>query len=292
MARLGASGDNDNDLEISGVEYRFPVGKKGRVSLATKGAGFTNVANTLNPLLDSGNQGAISRFGRRNPIYRQGGGAGIGIEYELSDRWSLGIAYNVDDADKPDKGFGRSNYGIFAQLTFEPSKKSKIGLSYVHSHNSIDTKTGSKGANNPFNGASEAISANSIGLQGTLSVSSNLTLSAWLGYTKATAKDLPNNPTASIFNWAVTLALTDLGKEGALAGIVIGQQPKLIGNEYQIVGETYKDRDTSLHLEAFYTFPINDSISITPGILVINNPEHNSSNDNIYIGTLRTTFSF
>ena len=292
MARLSTRGDNGNNIEVSKIEYRFPVGKKARVSIATKGAGFTNVADTLNPFLDNSSKGAISRFGRRNPIYRQGGGSGIGIEYELSDRLNLGIAYNADDADEPDTGLGNSDYGIIAQLTFTPSKKAKIGLTYVHSHNNIKTRTGSEGANDPFDNASEAISANSLGLQGTFSVSRNLTLSSWLGYTRATAKDLPNNPTATIFNWAVTLALTNLGREGSVAGIVIGQPPKLIDNEYQVAGETNTDQDTSLHLEAFYTFPINDSISITPGILIITNPEHNSSNDTIYIGTLRTTFSF
>ncbi|MEO1377904.1 MAG: carbohydrate porin, partial [Cyanobacteria bacterium J06635_10] len=33
-------------------------------------------------------------------------------------------------------------------------------------------------------------------------------------------------------------------------------------------------------------------ISITPGLLVIFNPEHNNDNDTIYVGTVRTTFSF
>ncbi|MDJ0674332.1 MAG: iron uptake porin [Calothrix sp. MO_167.B42] len=292
MARLSTRGDSDNNLEVSKIEYRFPVGEKSRVSIATKGAGFTNVADTLNPFVDNSTKGAISRFGRRNPIYRQGGGAGIGIEYELSNQLNFGIAYNTSDADKPDTGLSNSDYGIIAQLTFIPSSRGKISFTYVHSHNSINTRTGSAGANDPFNDASEAISANSLGLQGTFSVSSNLTLSGWLGYTRATAKDLPNNPTATIFNWAVTLALTNLGREGSVAGIVIGQPPKLIDNEYQVAKETSTDKDTSLHLEAFYTFPINDSISITPGILIITNPEHNSSNDTVYVGTLRTTFNF
>ncbi|MCA1994697.1 MAG: carbohydrate porin [Coleofasciculus sp. S288] len=37
---------------------------------------------------------------------------------------------------------------------------------------------------------------------------------------------------------------------------------------------------------------INDSIEITPGLLVILNPEHDRGNDTIYVGTIVTTFSF
>jgi superfamily I DNA and/or RNA helicase len=63
-----------------------------------------------------------------------------------------------------------------------------------------------------------------------------------------------NEPEASIFNYAVTLAFADFGKEGNVAGFVIGQPPKLTDNDYEDKGEKYKDEGTSLHLEAFYLF--------------------------------------
>ena len=85
----------------------------------------------------------------------------------------------------------------------------------------------------------------------------------------------------------MNLAFPDLGKEGNLLGIVIGQPPKVTSNDLGLT-----DSDTSLHLEAFYRFQATDNISITPGLVVITNPEHNSSNDTIYLGTLRTTFTF
>jgi carbohydrate-selective porin OprB len=52
------------------------------------------------------------------------------------------------------------------------------------------------------------------------------------------------------------------------------------------------DTDTSYHLEGLYKVQLNDNIAITPGLLVIFNPEHNDRNDTIYVGTVRTTFSF
>jgi hypothetical protein len=74
---------------------------------------------------------------------------------------------------------------------------------------------------------------------------------------------------------------------GMAAGVVFGQPPKIIQNEFGI-----DEPDTSLNIEAFYRFQVNDDISITPGLLVITNPEHNRNNDTIYVGTIRTTFSF
>lgn len=88
------------------------------------------------------------------------------------------------------------------------------------------------------------------------------------------------------------MAFPDLGKEGSVATMVIGQPPKLIDNDFEVRGRRYKDEDTALHLEGSYTFPATDNIDITSGILVIINPEHNSSNDTIYVGTIQTVFSF
>ncbi len=59
-----------------------------------------------------------------------------------------------------------------------------------------------------------------------------------------------------------------------------------------LVGSFGEDQDTSLHVEAFYQYQVNDNISITPGIIWLTAPDHNSANDDIIIGTIRTTFAF
>jgi len=70
---------------------------------------------------------------------------------------------------------------------------------------------------------------------------------------------------------------------------VVGQPPKITHNSF---GDAFEDQDTSLHLEAFYHLQITDNLAITPGLFLITNPEHNNNNDKIYIGTVRTTFTF
>jgi hypothetical protein len=104
-----------------------------------------------------------------------------------------------------------------------------------------------------------------------------------------TAKDLSDNPQADIFTWTAFLALEDVGREGSVAGFIFGQPPKVLDNSF---GDNFEDPDTSLHIETFYRFPVNDNVTITPGLYIITSPEHNSNNDTIFIGTIRTTFTF
>ena len=92
-----------------------------------------------------------------------------------------------------------------------------------------------------------------------------------------------------IWNWAVTLGFPDLGKEGNLGGIIVGMEPKVTDSSVNQIAE---DDDTSLHIEAFYQYQLTDNIAITPGVIWLTAPDHNSDNDDVVIGVLRTTFSF
>jgi len=83
------------------------------------------------------------------------------------------------------------------------------------------------------------------------------------------------------------LGIKDFGKEGNTLGLIFGQPPKLTGGK----GIT-RDANTSYHLEGLYKMKLSDNILVTPGVLVIFNPEHNDKNSTEYVGTLRTTFTF
>ena len=288
MTRLGFEGDSRNRIDVDTLQYRFPVGEQAIVYINAQ-ASSDDFADTVNPLLDSGGRGAISRFGRRNPIYRQIGSTGVGLIYDFSKAASLSLGYLADNANEPSSGLFGGSYGAIAQLVLEPSKALDLGLTYLFSYNNFNTGTGSERANDPFDGDADKVMANSFGVEVNFKVSRAFNLGGWVGYTKARAEDLPNEPEANIFNYAITFAFPDLGKEGNLAGIVFGQPPKVTGND---LGTNFKDRDTSIHLEVFYRLQATDNISITPGLLIITNPEHNESNDTVYLGLVRTTFRF
>jgi hypothetical protein len=292
MARLTfQEDDSQNQFELSRLEYRVPVSKRATVYVEAVGGSLRDFADPLNPLTGSG-RGAISRFGQRNPIYRQGSGSGVGLEYELNDKLSISLGYLADDAEDPETGIGGGSYGAIAQLTLAPTQNLDFGFTYVRSYNNLDTGTGSRRANDPFNDSSDAIAANSLGLQSRIRISPKFLLGGWVGFTQARAIDLPGDPQATVWNWAITLATPDLGREGSLGGIVIGQPPKLTSNQFQLDQQNYVDPGTSLHLEAFYRLPVVNDIAVTFGLLTILNPEHDPKNNSIYVGTVRTTFSF
>jgi carbohydrate-selective porin OprB len=52
------------------------------------------------------------------------------------------------------------------------------------------------------------------------------------------------------------------------------------------------ENDTSLHLEAYYRYKLNDNISITPSIIWITAPNQDADNEDIVVGGIRTTFAF
>jgi porin len=82
--------------------------------------------------------------------------------------------------------------------------------------------------------------------------------------------------------WMAGVAVRDLLKPGALAGVGAGQP--FIENAIGDASQT--------NFEAFYNFPITNNITLTPLVQVIMNPGNQDSNGTIYTGTLRTVFSF
>ncbi|MEO0844653.1 MAG: iron uptake porin, partial [Cyanobacteria bacterium J06643_5] len=124
-------------------------------------------------------------------------------------------------------------------------------------------------------------------VQAHFKVTSNISVGGWYGY--ADAEQVGGTGDGEIQYWAANLGIKDFGAKGSTLGLIFGQPPKLTDSDDTVNGE---DPDTSYHLEALYKLPINDNIAITPGVLVIFNPEHDNDNDTIYVGTLRTTFKF
>lgn len=89
MTRLGFDGDNGNDIQLDDFFYRFPVTEFAEVKVDFDASEFNDNVYTFNPAFESSGRGAISRFGRFNPIYRQGEG-GSGLTVNLNPQGKLG----------------------------------------------------------------------------------------------------------------------------------------------------------------------------------------------------------
>ncbi len=280
LARLSIQGDDQFQVSLSRLEYQFPIGKDTEVFVQAIGGSISDIADPLNPRFSSSSRGAISRFGQRNPLYRQGGSTGIGLSHDFSDRINLSLGYLGDDQDL----LSDEESVAFAQLTLEPIESIQIGLLYTYGLNGLDTGTGSQQANDPFADQSEAIAAHSVGLQTTAELTDQLTVSGWAGYTRATATDLAHRPQADILNWALTLGYSDLFLDHTLGGVIVGRPPHVMSDP--------TPTSPTWHLEVFYQIPLSDNITLTPGIVVITHPEADPNRSSIVVGTLRTLFRF
>ncbi|MGP1384417.1 MAG: iron uptake porin [Thainema sp.] len=298
MTRLAFDRSNQNDFDIGSLFYRFPVGDDLTVQVdAAKGTYSMNILPTFNPRISSGIAGAVSRFGRFNPIYYQGfPGVGVTGQYDFGDSVSLAVGYLSPDntANDPTIGLFGGGYTALAQLDVHPSNTVDLGLTYAHSFYppgsvAVAGGTGSLLANAPFGDL--ATSADHLGLESSLRLGSEVTLSGWAGLSFATAEHssgaIATGDSATIFNWAVSLGLADLGGRGNLGGIIVGQPPKVTANSGGAVDEA-----SAWHLEAFYRYQLNEHVSLIPGCFVVLNPEHDSANDTIWVGSLRTVFQF
>lgn len=280
LARLSIQGDDQYQVSLSRLDYEFPLGEDTDVFVQAIGGSISDIADPLNPLFSSSSRGAISRFGQRNPLYRQGGSTGIGLSHDFSDRINLSLGYLGDNQDL----ISDEASVAFAQLTLEPTDSIRFGLLYTYGLNGLDSGTGSQQANDPFADQSDAISAHSVGLQATAEITEQLTVSGWAGYTQATATDLPGQPQADILNWAITLGYSDLFRDRTLGGLIIGRPPHVISTSNQA--------SSAWHLEVFYQIPMNEHITLTPGLVVITNPEADPNRSPIVVGILRTLFRF
>lgn len=297
MTSLIGAVNTGNNVILSSLFYEFPIGDRGIIAIAPIADFPTRIFPALNPV------SSISTFGAESPIYSFAFGGGAIAYYQFTDQIAAGISYLSSSASAPNQGLFNGQYTALTQVTYTPSDKIGIAFTYGHYYaptpgtasNNITGRKGSQFAQLPF-GGNTPTSSDAFGLQFTYKLTDKLTLGGWTSYFNAQAEGSPTvsnlngsrGADADIWSWAVTASLTDLGKLGSQLSFVFGMPPKVTSND---VIER-RDPDTSLHFELSYRYPLTDRILITPGFLMITNPEHNAGNDTIWVGLMRTTFVF
>jgi Carbohydrate-selective porin, OprB family/S-layer homology domain len=290
--RLAFDNNNGNSVEIDDLYYTFPLfdGKfKGYVG--ANGLNIDDIFYTANPILESSGTGALSRFGRYNPLVIRGvEGAGLGASANLGEKLSVTGLYLTDNGADPSDGEGVANgsFSTGAQVKFSPNENLDVALSYVYGYQQEDSvnltgSTASDLAQSPFGDI--ATRAHNVGLGANFQLGEKIVLAGWGGGTFAS--DVNGDNDAVLYTANLNVSLLDLGKEGAVLSLGGGVPPSLVKNEG---GE--EDEDTTFLIEASYKYPINDNILITPGAYYVISPDGNSDNENQIVGVLRTTFQF
>ena len=298
---LSFGNSETHELELEELHYSFGVNDNLDLIVGATGVGAEDIAPTINILDGDGRSGSISVFGTRNPLYNSPGDAGIGVVHRPLDSVEITAGYLASPANESEPGRGLFNgtYSALGQIAIAPSDSLSLAATYIHSYNQSDTETGTNTSNlrsqtaAVFGEATPTIS-NSYGLEISWTVSDRIVLGGWGGLSRvsnlSTLERQIDRGTLDVWNWAATLAFPDLGREGSLAGIVVGSEPTATKSTIE---NLEADSDRSLHLEAFYQYQVNNSIAITPGVIWITEPDSDIQNsEDLVIGTIRTTFSF
>ena len=298
--RLAFATNTTGTFEIDKFYYRFPVGDSLRVYVGANALDSDDIADTLNPYFESSDSGALSRFGRFDPLlFRAPSGAGLGLAYKINPQFTVAASYLANSGDAPNAASATGRGGLFnggysanIQLLFAPTTDLKFGFAYARTFEPIGlvnvvSSTGSEFGRRPF--TNQDTSADRYGAQFNWQASKGFNVGGWVGFANARQESgVGRGNTANLFNWSLNLAFPDLFANGNTGGIIFGQPPKVTSNSIA----SRIDPDTSYLLELQYNFRVSKNISITPGIFAVFNPNQNALNPTTWVATVRTLFSF
>ncbi|AFZ24108.1 putative S-layer protein [Cylindrospermum stagnale PCC 7417] len=291
MARLAWQADYENQVKLDSLEYRV-AGLGDRVVFTFKPVGFSlgSVLSVNSPYADAGG-GAISLFAGSSPLFKIGSlDAGLGFDWLLSDTVRLQFAYGTRNTNDSNQGlFSTDHSALGVQLLYKPTSSLITGLTYINAYakdGQLDTGTGSGNADTS-GGLNAPAQIHALNASMKWQLTNQVVFSLWGGAVVTDA--LTSDAVALTTTYQASLGLYDpFGRKGDLFGLIIGQPLKL-NNGYLF---TNIDRGNSTHYEVFYRFLVNDNIAITPGFFIVTDPGHISSNNDIFVGAIRTTFSF
>lgn len=318
------SGNTDDIVRLIGLEYRFPITQKfaANVILANRFVFNQLFLRQFVPYYAPG-QGPVSAFAETPPVFYLGAGAGIALFYEIFDGAVLSGTYLATFADSPgdDRGLFNGDYVANVILNYAPSPKLFLQLVYQHGYfgtsfcpvdnpltppscGNFGFHNGQPFRGNGFIGTSLANKFDDAGIffPDASEVASNAyTISGYYeilpgvligGVGTFINARLINRGDAKIWSWSVQAAFPDLFQPGDQGGLILGMEPTLTGlrSKGEWIG-TFEN-DTSLHIEAYYKFRINDNIAITPSVIWITSPNQDHDNDDIVIGGIRTSVEF
>ena len=297
MAILSYQTNTDDEFQIFKLEYRFPAfGDRVVFTFRPVNFSLNSVLTANSPYFDAG-RGSISRFTDSSPIFKIGRlDSGLGFDWLVTDKVRLQVAYGTRDSENPGNAptgqggitdAGHSAVGV--QFLTVPFDNVLTGVTYINAYSEdgyLDTFTGSLNADTS-GGLGLPANINAVGGTVQWRVWEKITLGAWGGWVFTNYINSDAHATSNTYLFSVGMS-DPFGRQGDLFAVLFGKPLKLVDGDNGIE----EDEDTSYHIETFYRYKVNDFITITPGVFVVTNPEHNKDNETIVIGVLRTTFRF
>lgn len=302
-----------NQFNIRELFYSFPVASNVNVVVGPRinfyryfdGNRFTNFVTGATSFNSNGStlSNAVDR------------GSGAVVAWTINPQFRLTAAYlgentefltapNNNTSSNPQQGlFGGTNT-LTAELVYSPSKDSNFRFLYTRSNIKA---TGSRitgaiaeplpygfaddGAGGPIDNAT----ADTFILNFDWLVSKGFGVFGRYSYGSTKITPIPpsvqTGGSVNVNAFQFGLAFPDLFKQGAL-GVLSFVVPHSYSSGRNFLASGGGNGATQYDLEASYYYPISKNIAIVPAVYAIFNPNSFSTNPTVFVGNLRTQFSF
>jgi hypothetical protein len=279
----------NNAVGIDWLAYQFPYANTNVYVAAYNGIHVDYAPSYGSNFEDfTGGNGALSNFAESSPIYKIGGGAGVGTNFPISETGlksvSVGYLSGSANSNAAGKGLFNGDYALLGQLNFKLSDQLDAGLTYVSSYHTPGNAiygfgaaaglTGTGFANTNANGTN----ANSYGAEFAYKASDTL---AFNGFVMNTSANKTNFGKQDLWSYGAGVSVPNIDGKGSLAGLLVGTEPYVGG-----LGTV------PYHIEGFYKYKFSDNLSITPGLIYLSAPNQTNNGNSAVIGVVRSTFTF
>lgn len=309
------------DVIIHDLFYSFPVNNSVTVTIGPRINWYRHFdANRFTFFLTGASSFDSIGSTQTNTIDR---GSGAVIEANLGSKFRLAVAYLGENTEFLPSQFGfntssNPQFGLFggtnttsAELTYSPTSTFNFRLGYNYSRIQAygGQVGGAIGEPVPYGyldaGPGFSIldpvtgQASSGGLQyataNAFTANFDWLITPKIGvfgrYSYASTNLNPVDTTVNTQSFQVGLALPDLGKKGAM-GVLTYLVPMSITQGRQFFASGAGDGGTQSQIEATYFYPVSDNIAIVPAFYAIFKPNNFDSNPTVFVGNVRTQFSF
>jgi hypothetical protein len=301
-----------NTLGIREMSYTFPVGDKVQVSIGPRlnyyryfdGNRFTFFLRGATSFNSNGSTllNAVDR------------GSGAAVTWQIAKPVRFTAAYMAENteflnpavfntASNPSDGLFNSTNTITAQLEYAPSNSFNLKLIYARS--SLKPYNGFIGgavgeplpygyADDGFGGRVRDSGADAFVVNFDWLLSRNFGLFGRYSYGQLEVNPVNRDRSGGdikVQSFQVGMGFPDLGKKGAL-GVISFVVPHdyISGRRFLLSGGG--NGGTQYEVEGSYYYPITNNIAIVPAIYAIFNANNFDGNPTVFVGNLRTQFSF
>jgi Carbohydrate-selective porin, OprB family/S-layer homology domain len=287
---IGAATNGSNRVSIDQVVYSNRIGESFRYfvgpSLDPK------IIIDTNSFANNEEGDFSSTLFINNPFLFEvvgGDNPGAGFDWSISQSVSLRAVYNAAEGGQS-FGFGSGGFfggasQILTELEVKPSETSAIRLQYGRLNEQGTALTAAL-AGNIINSTTDVFGINAewaitpnFGLFGRYGTASTRVNSAVDSYGDISAN-----------TYQIGFSLPDLFAPGNTLGVSYGQPIRVNAGTQNGIGLTPSGRQNNI--EVFYSFRLNDNITLTPDLQFISQPSNIASNPSITVGTLRMVFKF